>query len=63
MAVAAGYLAVDHSRCDLCGGCVAVCAPLALSIAGSILEYDADSCTACGDCVMTCPLEALSANE
>jgi MinD superfamily P-loop ATPase len=63
MTVAEAYIAVDRGRCDLCGACVAVCAPLALRIAGEVLAYDADACTACGDCVITCPLEALAAGE
>jgi MinD superfamily P-loop ATPase len=63
MVVAAGYVEVDHRRCDLCGACVAVCAPLALRIEGETLAYDAAACTACGDCLITCPVEALAAAE
>ena len=59
--MAGPYLTVDYDRCDVCGGCVGVCAPLALRILGSRLVYDADLCTACGDCVITCPLGALGA--
>jgi ferredoxin len=63
MPVAEGYIEVDRRRCDLCGACVAVCAPLALRICGETLSYDAAECTACGDCVIVCPLEALAAAE
>jgi MinD superfamily P-loop ATPase len=59
--VAESYVEVDRRRCDLCGACVAVCAPLALRLEGETLAYDAAACTACGDCVITCPVEALTA--
>ncbi len=61
MPVAEGFIEVDFGRCDLCGACVAVCAPLALRIRGEALVYDDAACTSCGDCVITCPLEALAA--
>jgi MinD superfamily P-loop ATPase len=61
MAGAVAYVEVDRRCCDLCGACVAVCAPLALRIEGEELTYDAALCTACGDCLITCPVEALAA--
>ncbi|HUV87414.1 MAG TPA: 4Fe-4S dicluster domain-containing protein [bacterium] len=63
MVAAVGYVEIDRRRCDLCGACVAVCAPLALRIEGETLAYDAAACTACGDCLITCPVEALAATE
>lgn len=61
MVVAEAFITVERERCDLCGACVAVCAPLALRITAVSLAYDAAACTACGDCVITCPVEALAA--
>ena len=63
MVVAESYVEIDRRRCDLCGACVAVCAPLALRVEGDMLAYDAAACTACGDCLITCPVEALTAEE
>jgi len=54
------YLRVDSGRCDGCGGCVAVCAALALLIAGAAVSYDADRCTGCGECLPVCPRGALA---
>ncbi len=63
MVVAEAFIKVERERCDLCGACVAVCAPLALRVTGASLIYDAAACTACGDCVITCPVEALAVAE
>ncbi len=63
MVVAESYVEVDRRRCDLCGACVAVCAPLALRVERETLAYDAAACTACGDCLITCPVEALAAAD
>lgn len=58
-----GFLVIDDGRCDLCGACVAVCGPLALTIRDTTLAYDPASCTACGDCILTCPVNALSGSS
>jgi ferredoxin len=60
---AAGYIRLDEERCDGCGGCVAVCAPLALVVSFDRVDYDDERCTACGECVPTCPRGALAASS
>jgi len=54
------YIVVSRERCDACGGCVAVCAPLALALAFDELVYDDERCSACGECVPVCPRGALA---
>lgn len=56
------YLSVDDERCDRCGGCVGVCAALALTLSFDGLAYDGERCTACGDCIPACPFGALRAS-
>lgn len=57
---------LDHNTtdCTLCGTCVYVCSPVAISIEredeNGYWNYDGGRCTFCGRCVHYCPTGALS---
>jgi formate hydrogenlyase subunit 6/NADH:ubiquinone oxidoreductase subunit I len=59
-----GELTHKAVNCTLCGTCVYVCSPGAITIEredeSGIWEYDAGRCTFCGRCVQYCPGAALS---
>lgn len=62
-----GELLHKATNCTLCGTCVYVCSPAAISIEreeeNGSWDYDAGRCTFCGRCVMYCPMDALSFSE
>jgi len=59
-----GELKHKAINCTLCGTCVYVCSPAAITIErekeNGIWEYDGGRCTFCGRCVQSCPTGALS---
>lgn len=59
-----GELLHDPLQCTLCGSCVYVCSPAAITIergeSRGTWAYDGGRCTFCGRCVEYCPTEALS---
>ena len=59
-----GELRHKAVNCTLCGTCVYVCSPAAITIErdeeNGTWEYDAGRCTFCGRCVKSCPANALS---
>lgn len=59
-----GQLNHQATDCTLCGTCVYVCSPVAITIEreeeNGFWEYDGGRCTFCGRCVNYCPTGALS---
>ena len=56
---------IDPARCTGCGWCVAVCAPLALSLRAeggrkTSALHDAAGCTGCALCAVRCPFGAIT---
>ncbi|MBN1620480.1 4Fe-4S binding protein [candidate division WOR-3 bacterium] len=51
---------LDHIKCKLCGGCVAVCKPLALVVRTGKVHYSPKKCVACYNCEKICPQGAIS---
>jgi ferredoxin len=51
---------IDRGICDLCGACVAVCAPDSIAIDHALIRVDGGSCTRCMKCVPACPVTAIS---
>ncbi len=49
---------INSARCDKCGHCVQVCAPGAISLAGTP-AIDQDKCLKCYVCFYHCPLQAI----
>ncbi|MBN1151475.1 4Fe-4S binding protein [candidate division WOR-3 bacterium] len=54
---------IEHSKCKLCGGCVAVCQPTALSMKNDKLFYSHERCVFCMNCVKVCPMGAIKLGE
>jgi predicted Fe-Mo cluster-binding NifX family protein/ferredoxin len=50
---------VDAGKCTVCGVCLEVCAPGAISMIEAV-EVDREKCTGCAQCVTACPEDALS---
>ena len=50
---------VDHTCCDLCGTCVALCPPDAIEMEETRLHIVDERCTSCELCIWVCPVEAL----
>lgn len=57
---AASDIALDESRCVVCGLCTAVCRSGALKLAGEALTFDKDKCVYCEACVVACPRRAVT---
>jgi ferredoxin len=53
-------ITIDHIRCGICGGCVAVCPELAMELAAQYLIHYPDRCNLCGKCVPMCPMGCIS---
>ncbi len=47
-------LMLRESRCDLCGDCIDVCAPIAISKNGTAVRIDRARCDLCGACADVC---------
>ncbi|MAE71492.1 MAG: ferredoxin [Gemmatimonadetes bacterium] len=56
-------IAIDRTRCDLCGACAGMCAPDSIRIDHAMIEVDQHSCTLCMKCVPTCPVTAISGGK
>ncbi|RMG39009.1 MAG: 4Fe-4S dicluster domain-containing protein [Gammaproteobacteria bacterium] len=54
-----GRLRIDTANCSLCGACIGVCSPGALSMRDGSLRYEAWRCTQCGLCAEACPENVL----
>ncbi len=52
-------LAHFHSRCELCGACVQICEPRAITMSGHTLIIDRAKCSNCGRCASVCPAQAM----
>ena len=50
---------VDRDKCGICGCCVPVCPPDAITLHDAFLEVDNDTCTECMKCIPVCPTNAL----
>jgi ferredoxin len=51
---------VDHQLCDVCGLCMPLCPPLAITMRREGLRVDAEVCTGCRKCIAPCPVGALT---
>lgn len=54
---------VDLQKCDLCGGCIAVCPPNCIEMSERSLRIIGSECIRCGFCIPVCPLGALEMTE
>lgn len=50
---------VNRDRCGVCGCCVPVCPPQAITLHNAYLEVDHEACTECMKCLPVCPTHAL----
>jgi len=50
---------IDHTRCDFCGTCVAVCPVDAIDLSEAKISIGQHVCTLCENCVAVCPLGIL----
>ncbi|MBN1965939.1 MAG: 4Fe-4S binding protein [Anaerolineae bacterium] len=50
---------VNRDRCGVCGCCVPVCPPDAITLHDAYLEVNNDTCTECMKCIPVCPTNAL----
>lgn len=50
---------VNRDRCGICGCCVPVCPPAAITLHDAYLAVDNDTCTECMKCLPVCPTNAL----
>jgi ferredoxin len=55
------FIAVNRHRCGICGCCVPVCPPDAITLHDNYLAVNNDMCTDCLKCIPVCPTHALSA--
>jgi pyruvate formate lyase activating enzyme len=53
-------LFIREERCTLCGDCLDVCEPGAISLDGGTLQVDRSTCTSCGLCIDVCLPGALA---
>lgn len=52
---------VHRDRCGICGCCVPVCPPDAITLLAAVLTINNDTCTDCLKCIPVCPTNALYA--
>jgi ferredoxin len=52
-------VAVDHSRCIACAGCVGVCPVDTITLREIVLSIEQGPCISCGLCIQFCPVGAL----
>jgi len=52
-------LLLRQGRCDVCGDCVDVCSPVAISLNENSVRIDRSRCDLCGACVDACLRDAL----
>ncbi len=50
---------VNRDRCGICGCCVAVCPPNAITLHDAYLAVNNETCTECLKCIPVCPTHAL----
>mgnify|MGYP001586255108 CR=1 FL=1 len=53
-------VAVNHSRCISCAGCVGVCPVDTITLTGLTLVVEQNPCISCGLCIQMCPVGALT---
>ncbi|MEK6985828.1 MAG: 4Fe-4S dicluster domain-containing protein [Candidatus Thermoplasmatota archaeon] len=56
-------VAVNHSRCISCAGCVGVCPVDTITLKGLTLIVEQAPCISCGLCIQMCPVGALTQGD
>jgi len=49
---------IDTNKCTACGGCIDLCAEIAISMINDLVTVNEELCTGCNICIKVCPMRA-----